>query len=151
MKTNQMKKYEVYWKNLVTDENSKLRMYAKIKHHFRLEPYLTQLQGDKRKLLTKLRISNHDLAIEKGRHTIPKTPITERYCNQCNSDNIEDEMHFLLVCQKYKIQRNDFLSKINLPNDTIENQLIYILTKQELSFNEQLADYICTIYRQRNT
>ena len=39
IKTNLTSKYEAFWKNLVTNENNKLRMYAKIKHHFRLEPY----------------------------------------------------------------------------------------------------------------
>ena len=113
--------------------------------------YLTQLQGEKRKLLTKLRISNHNLAIEKGRHTIPKTPISERYCTQCNTNSIEDEIHFLLVCPKYQSQRQELLKNINLPYDTQQNQLIFLLTKQNLSFNKQLSHYIYTLFKLRNT
>ena len=150
-RSNLMGKYKDFWKNLITNENSKLRMYAQIKQHFRLEPYLTQLQGEKRKLLTKLRISNHDLEIEKGRHTIPKTPLSERYCTHCNTNSIEDEMHFLLACPKYKSQRQNFIKNISLPHDTQQNQLIFLLTKQESSFNDQLSDYVYTLFKLRNT
>lgn len=46
-----------------------------------------------------LKLSSHNLAIEKGRHlSIPKH---ERLCNFCNTGAIEDEFHFLFSCSKY--------------------------------------------------
>jgi hypothetical protein len=45
-----------------------------------------------RKLITKLRISEHNLLIEKGRHL--KIPREQRLCSHCKC--IDDEKHFLL-------------------------------------------------------
>ena len=54
------------------------------------------------KALTKLRLSDHKLMIEEGRR---KRPREERKCKTCNK--IEDEIHFLLDCDKYKDDRMD--------------------------------------------
>ena len=43
----------------------------------------------------KLRISAHDLHIEKGRHT--KTILSKRKCFLCDID-VEDEQHFVTNC-----------------------------------------------------
>ena len=53
-----------------------------------------------RKVISRVRCSNHPLAIEKGRHKNPKTPREERICIFCN-DHVEDEDHFLLKCTAY--------------------------------------------------
>ena len=52
-----------------------------------------------RSMICKIRISAHDLAIEKGRHS--NIPRFERFCNACKSKVIEDEEHFLLHCTAY--------------------------------------------------
>jgi hypothetical protein len=49
-----------------------------------------------RKALTKLRISAHDLAIERGRYKGQN--LEERICSQCSSDEVEDEIHFVTKC-----------------------------------------------------
>ena len=54
--------------------------------------------------------SNHDLLIEKGRHSKPKIPREERICNLCNSNEIEDEIHFLFHCSTNEILRKSFLA-----------------------------------------
>ena len=47
----------------------------------------------------KLQINAHDLLIEMGRYTkSKKTPIENRLCRFCKSNNIEDEPHFILHC-----------------------------------------------------
>ena len=51
-----------------------------------------------RKALSKLRVSDHKLNIEVGRHT--KLSLSERICTFCNVV-IEDEKHFLLECTVY--------------------------------------------------
>ena len=151
IRANLIHDYEISWRKSMMDDNSKLRTYTRIKQHFKLEPYLTQVHSDKRKLLTRFRISNHDLAIEKGRHTYPKTPLSERYCKHCNTNSIEDEIHFLLVCPKYKYQRENFLAKINIPNTSTANQFIFLMTQQGKSFNEQLSNFLFTLVNLRNT
>ncbi|CAC5388846.1 unnamed protein product [Mytilus coruscus] len=50
-----------------------------------------------RSSLCKLRLSAHNLAIEKGRHL--GLPTNERVCNVCKSGEVEDENHFLLFSQ----------------------------------------------------
>ena len=58
--------------------------------------------------MTKFRLSNHELMIEKGRHL--KLEISERKCPFCHS--IEDETQFLIVCPNYVPLRNEFLKTV---------------------------------------
>ena len=60
-----------------------------------------------RKHLAKFRTSNHDLAIEKGRHA--KLERHMRMCNMCNLGCVEDEYHFILICPKYENLREKYL------------------------------------------
>ena len=45
----------------------------------------------------KIRISNSNLNIEKGRYL--NTPAEDRICKLCNSE-VEDEFHFTIICSK---------------------------------------------------
>ena len=58
-----------------------------------------------RKVISKIRCSNHPLAIEIGRQKNPKTPREERICTVCEENAIEDEEHFLSKCPTYSILR----------------------------------------------
>ena len=83
---------------MLTLNSFKLRTYAKFKNTFNLESYLLSIKCiNSRILFTKLRISAHDLLIETGRYTKPKkTPVENRLCRFCKSNNIEDEPHFIV-------------------------------------------------------
>jgi hypothetical protein len=48
--------------------SGKLTTFYKIKECFRREPYLSVLNSDQRSLITKIRISAHQLRIETGRY-----------------------------------------------------------------------------------
>ena len=74
---------------------NKLRAYRKFKSIFKLEPYLLFGTKQQRKLLTKFRISAHNLNIERERYI--GTKVEDRICNLCKN-NIEDEVHFLMTC-----------------------------------------------------
>ena len=54
----------------------------------------------------KLRISSHDLHIEKGRHR--KTILSERKCFLCGKA-VEDEKHFVIECDSLLNHRNIFI------------------------------------------
>jgi hypothetical protein len=54
------------------------------------------MKNDERILLSKLRISNHNLEIERGRHR--GLQAKERICKLCLKE-VEDEIHFLLKCE----------------------------------------------------
>ena len=92
-------------------ENPPLRTYCKIKHTFRCEPYLLKVQKTTyRVALSRLRTSSHTLEIERGRHTKPKTKINDRLCSECKT--LEDESHFLIVCNLYASERQKLFNKI---------------------------------------
>jgi len=96
--------------SFINREDSKLRTYGKVKRNIGIEKYLlSNLKIDERTCITKLRLSNHDLMIEKGRHqNIHKT---QRFCPFC-PDQIETEEHFLLQCREYTYFRNELFLKI---------------------------------------
>ena len=63
-----------------------------------------------RRLVSKLRCSDHALEIEKGRHKKggTGTPPNERICTLCKNGQIEDEEHFLLICRIYNPLRRTY-------------------------------------------
>ena len=91
-------------------EDSKLRSYARVKTEIGVETYLTQIKNpDIRTEMIKFRLSNHSLAIETGRHkNIPKD---HRFCPFCPED-VETELHFLLLCPCYNPSRAQMLEQI---------------------------------------
>ena len=50
-------------------------------------------------IITRWRLSNHDLKIETGRYTRPTTPREQRTCDVCGV--LEDEYHAIFVCPRY--------------------------------------------------
>ena len=81
----------------VDGTGNKLSNYSTFKHSFDLEKYVLQMSLDDRRNFTKLRISCHDLAIETGRYSNNRKPLSERICNLCNLNQIEDEFHFFMI------------------------------------------------------
>ena len=88
-------------------EGKKLRTYAQFKHVIKFEPYLNMVKNIKHRImLTKFRLSAHDLEIEKGRYDNKPIKAEERYCKFCKSNNnliVEDEFHFLMICPLYQL------------------------------------------------
>ena len=105
--------YQEAWAQ-IQNENSKLRTYSKIKTIIRKEQYLQKIQVVKhRNALSKLRLSNHKLNIEVGRHK--RIAKENRFCPFC-VDNIEDEVHFLIECELYKNSRENLWEELHLVN-----------------------------------
>jgi len=95
------------WHSYISSATSnKLRFYKLVKNSFGKEPYLNSVPiYHLRKAITKFRCSDHNLEIEKGRHTNKKRE--ERVCKVCNK-SIEDEIHFLNNCQNYNELRTHY-------------------------------------------
>ena len=94
----------------INRDKSKLRTYAKIKQEQGMENYLNIVRNvDRRTHLSKLRLSNHDLMIEKGRHQ--GLEINQRKCPFCPTNTLEDESHFLLSCKVFTFLRDILLGK----------------------------------------
>ncbi len=63
--------------------------------------------------MAKFRLSSHTLRIEAGRHERPKLPAENRLCTLCNINLVEDEFHFVFICDLYTNERNDLLDVCN--------------------------------------
>ena len=97
----------------IIEDSSKLRTYALLKKEIGFENYLTEVTSIRdRTALTKFRLSNHTLMIEKMRHLKPKPEVHERRCPFC-PENVEDEQHFLINCKTFYVHRKTLLDYAN--------------------------------------
>ena len=132
--------FEFQWRNELSRTTSrnkaaggnKLRTYYTFKKNFVYEKYL-DLQGDftLRRNITKLRISSHQLAIERGRYCSKKNrqervEKEKRLCKNCSSGEVEDEEHVVMTCPKYDHARRTMLNSLTEAFPPLEN-----LTKHE--------------------
>ena len=129
----------------VKEEDNKLFFFSNIYQNFQIQEYLTfNLPNSLTNALTKLRISAHSLLIEKGRHFRPKLERKNRLCNICNE--LEDEKHFLLYCQKFTNLRSELFSALNIqindlcPRNTYCNSVVKKLMNP---VNKDETFYIC--------
>ena len=91
-------------------ETSKLRTYAFLKTRIEREKYLVNIPNiNYRTAISKIRLSNHNLMIEKGRHL--RLGKEERYCPFCPGI-VETEKHFILVCKTFANARNFLFSEV---------------------------------------
>ena len=122
-------KFEHFWKIKLTEEkigpdninHNKLRTYSTFKKNFSLEPYLGLVQNRSQRMhITRLRISAHNLNIERGRYK--GLAIVHRVCKYCQNEmNIDDELHFLNKCKTFLTSRNCFYGKFSSIDPTFRN------------------------------
>ena len=121
----------------ITSEHSKLRTYAKLKTEIRMEDYLTSVENIKdRTALTKIRLSNHDLMIEKGRHQGLQE--NQRLCPFCTNNQVENEYHFIVECGTFNVHRQDLFVKVTEADNGFtlldENEkFIFLLSNPEVA------------------
>ena len=79
------------------------KYFVTFKNNICYEQYLSHINfRNLRRVLTKLRLSDHNLMIEQGRKSRIKLPRERRTCKVCYNEHLsqtEDEMHFLFDCQ----------------------------------------------------
>ena len=134
---------------LHTIKSNKLRTYALFKKEPGREHYLREIKNVKiRTQLTKLRISDHNLMIEKGRHKgLDKT---KRFCPFC-INKIEDEIHFLIKSPTYQNFRAPFLHSmfaeyINVEDIPEKDLFIYLMSLSSVD----VANFILKAFELRN-
>ena len=105
--------YREVWKyELENVDLWRLQFYREVKNNNNIEKYLKLEDFEHRKIIAKLRCSDHTLEIEKGRHR--KMERSERLCKQCNNGAIETEADSLLGCKKYDtLKQKHNLSELN--------------------------------------
>ena len=99
---------------------NKLRTYRLFKNNLEVETYL-QINIPKmyRRILSMLRCGSLPLEVETGRYN--KTPLNERICKLCNTNTIENEMHFTLNCPLYDDVRDPLMEKVITLNPDFNN------------------------------
>ena len=84
-------------------------LYKNIVDNFTLQFYLCKpIPVTLKRMLSKIRLSSHQLLIESGRHY--NIPRNERMCPLCRME-LEDEYHFILKCSFYSELRSRFIKK----------------------------------------
>lgn len=127
------------------NDTGKLRFYSKICTSFDLKQYLSfDLPKFNRSLITKIRISAHQLAIETGRYMKPPLPVPERFCKNCKN-KVEDEKHFILYCPLYKNLRNKYIINEESQSDSDE---IYLISRILNPVNVTDAKNLCIFLKE---
>ena len=115
--------------------------------YHKIEKYLSDVKNPKtRNAITRLRLSNHNLVIETGRHK--KMDLDMRICPLCNH-GIEDEVHFLFICDIYKTIRDrtleNYIRNTNFNFYTNNEKLEFLM----LNIDNNIAKYIYNCFELR--
>ena len=102
------------WTEKISCENqqTKLKTYNTFSFFPKFATYVSDLT-DTRLIaaVARLRLSSHNLEIERGRHTRPKTPVGNRICRRCQTTQVDDKIHFLMQCNIFELDRKALLSE----------------------------------------
>ena len=125
----------------------KAEFLRQFKNQIRQEKYLSIINDrNLRVILTKFRLSDHELNVEKGRHKNIKRQ--ERLCPCCSlKKQIENETHFLLECPYYNNLRQRFMVNLighNFSTDSPGSPKYaeFLFTSEDLSIFIPLANFI---------
>ena len=90
--------------------SSKCMFYKYLPDNFSLQYYLRKSLPDNfATVLSKFRTSSHELQIEKGRYI--NVVRSQRKCQKCNQNEVEDEYHFVLSCPFYLNLRQIYIKR----------------------------------------
>ena len=119
----------------ISRDTSKLRTYGKIKTKIGPEKYLTSMKNiEARTNICRMRLSNHELMIEKGRHQHLRRD--QRFCPFC-PNLVETEEHFILFCKTFSQIRDELYREVkdlfpNLEGYDTESQLKLLLGDENI-------------------
>ena len=135
--------YAEKWKEYILLK-PKLRTYCLLKDDFQTESYVKlNLTRSQRSLMAQIRFGILPLQIETGRFRGIDAKF--RVCNFC--DKVEDEVHFLFSCEKYKDVRHTFLSSIS--SDIIQGSQADLFKSLCTDYTRCFSKYIGKIWLQR--
>ena len=124
-----------------SETGGKLKLYKLFKAEPTPASYvLSPLDPGPRWVMASLRAGCLPLGVETGRYRIPKVPLERRVCLACNSNSIEDEFHFVMVCNKLEHERNKLLYHITQTDPSFMhlhpfNKFLYILNNESCCQN----------------
>ena len=109
-------------------DSTKLNLYCRVKKNYVYEKYLNCKQH---KYITKFRLSDHWLPIERGRYQRPRLSREDRICTMCDT-NIGTEKHALFDCsdpQLHNLKSHYWVKILG-----ISNQLEYLSNSDKLLY-----------------
>ena len=138
-------------------QKNKLRTFRKFKPTNDYENYLTNVRNiNHRVAITKLRLSNHKLAIETGRYVKPYQPPDQRICPLCKT-GIEDEEHFLMNCIAHRDPRRELINTLKKETNLILDSMTpssafatLLSMKQGEKTQKIVAKYVYYRFRERD-
>ena len=112
--------------------SSKGRHYTIFKTNLSLEKYFFILNRTKAIQFAKFRTDNNHLPIEIGRWE--GIDINDRKCHLCNTNDIGDSFHYLLVCPFFSNYRKQYIPRyfFNHPNIIKFQQIMSTSNQQQL-------------------
>lgn len=140
-------------KHSLNNDVGKLRTYAIFKQTFCRETYFNVLKDKNVRIcFTNLRISSHKLQIELGRYK--NISVDKRLCTLCNNGDVEDEIHFVTVCNKYDSLRNIFYNAINDKNLYFANmqhkdKFSWLMCNEDVTILKLFAEFVYDCYKLR--
>lgn len=146
--------YEAIW-NVRMYNSTRGKYFQNFKKNISFETYLDTINNRKHRVcLSKFRLSDHNLMIEKGRKL--KLEKHLRTCKMCE-DDIEDETHFIFECPKLNTNtRTSFLKQLdekyqNLKNLDNYNKLIFLLINESSFICRLFSKYIFDMSEKRTS
>ena len=126
----------------------KLDLYREFKSIFGREKYFSVLTEEKfRNALCRFRVSAHSLRIESDRYL--HNTRAERICLYCNTNNVENEFHFCLICPFYTNFRVKYIPKyFYTPPST--DKFVKLLQSENVSIIRNLSKFILYSTKKRS-
>ncbi|CAG2208135.1 unnamed protein product [Mytilus edulis] len=150
VKTHLENEHKQSWLNNI-QQMPKLRTYKLFKTEFETETFLKRcLTRSQRSSISRMRCGTFPLEIEKGR--VRNIPVERRTCKMCDTNSVEDEIHFLIHCPKYTEKRNKLFENIcvtfrNISGLSDTDKLCELLSNHKLS--KLVANFIADCYHIR--
>ena len=136
--------------------NEKLKFYSILKNETNYSEFVNHIRNAEHRRVgsNKFRIGNHNLKIETGRFTIPKTPEDLRICDHCNLNSVENELHILFHCDLYNDLRKTLFIKINdrntlFTNYNIHDKVCFLFNNTDSHINRLTANFVFQAFERR--
>ena len=150
---NLKKTYHSWWTEKMTSlDNRKLSFFFTYKKIFKFEKYLDAMPRPIRKFTTRLRTSSHNYPVEVLRYNRQKIEREDRKCTICNSNQVGDEIHYLLNCTNQNISkiRKIHIEELRKTIDQFQNftetcMIQYCLVLNDERIIEGMTKYIKTV------
>ena len=101
---------QIIWKENLQNK-PKLHLFRQIKSYYAVEKYVfDNINFSLRSCIAQLRFGILPLTVETSRFTGIKRD--DQVCPICDTNNVEDELHFLFTCPKFSDLRKIMFSKV---------------------------------------